>query len=107
MFGNKTLYTTMKCRSMTTKEEFEKIRESVLTALNNENVKHSKIRILIGNGDSDIGFYMSDVEINELYSGMGITFKYGKELDFTLYYEDIDVIADVSHHDILYDKRND
>ena len=92
---------------MAIQKELESIKKKVLTVLNSENVKYSKIRILIGNGDSDIGFYMSDVEINELYSGMGITFKYGKELVFTLYYEDIDVIADVSHHDILYDKRND
>ena len=103
MSGNKTLYTTMKCRSMTTKEEFEKIRESVLTALNNENVKNSKIIIFVGG--SDIEFYRQDVVIKELYDLRGISIEHDNEIDFTLLYEDIDVIGDISNHKIIYVKE--
>ena len=88
---------------MATKEEFEKIRESVLTALNNENVKNSKIIIFVG--ESDIEFYRQDVVIKELYDLRGISTEHDNEIDFTLLYEDIDVIGDISNHKIIYVKE--
>ena len=88
---------------MTTKEEFEKIRESVLTALNNENVKNSKIIIFVDG--SDIEFYRQDVVIKELYDLGGISIEHDNEIDFTLLYEDIDVIEDISNNKIIYVKE--
>ena len=97
------LYTTVRCRSMATNNEFVRMRESVLTALNNENVKNSKIIIFVGG--SDIEFYRQDVVIKELYDLEGISIEHDNEIDFTLLYEDIDVIEDISNNKIIYVKE--
>ena len=88
---------------MTTNNEFVRMRESVLTALNNENVKNSKIIIFVGG--SDIEFYRQDVVIKELYDLGGISIEHDNEIDFTLLYEDIDVIEDISNNKIIYVKE--
>ena len=89
---------------MTTRKELETIKNRVLKALNNGNVKGHRILIKTIE-DSDSVFSISDVQISAEDYFLNITDK-----NFTIHlmisYEDIKEIDDRTTSEVLYEKVN-
>ena len=102
MSGNKTLYTTVKCRSMTTKSEFVEMGERIWKVLN-EAMNYKK-RIRIALGESDIIVETGDVIITDNADVIDI-----RDNDYNfhimIYPEDITEIWDSHYRKVLYKKE--
>ena len=87
---------------MTTKKEFETIKNRVLKALNNDRVTRHKIRIKTKD-DSDIIFFLDEVRIGKLDSFVELNDN-AFVFHIMISYEDIQEIDDRTTSKVLYMK---